>query len=117
MTSQSPPPPPPVDKGYHAGDRLDVYPLASVGTLLGITSITTALRIYWRARPSWRIAADDYTLVFALVGTLYFSLEYEQPTNHHGRPSPSPGMESTRPCTLEAGDLKASSRTLGLWGR
>lgn len=59
---------PPVDPGYSAGDRLDAIPLATVGTLLGIATITTALRIYWRIRPTNRIGADDYTLVFALVG-------------------------------------------------
>ena len=30
-------------------------------------AITTALRIYWRIRPTNRIGADDYTLVFAWV--------------------------------------------------
>lgn len=69
MSAPSPPPPqpPPVDRDYHAGDRLDTIPLASVGTLLGIATITTALRIYWRAKPVWRIGADDITLMFALV--------------------------------------------------
>lgn len=69
MSSPSPPPLPraSVDQGYHAGQRLDAIPVASVGTLLGIACVTTALRIYWRARSTWRVGADDYTLVFALV--------------------------------------------------
>lgn len=64
-----PPPPPLVDPGYNAGDRLDKYPLAPVGVLLGFACITTGLRLYWRVRPARRIGADDYTLVFALVRT------------------------------------------------
>jgi len=71
MNSTSPPPlpPPPVDAGYHAGDRLDAYSLAPVGVLLGIASITTGFRLYWRVRPTWRLGADDFMLVFALVST------------------------------------------------
>ena len=60
--------PPPPEPGYHVGDKLDAIPLGVVGTLLGIATITTALRVYWRARPTWRIGADDYTLMFAWVG-------------------------------------------------
>lgn len=63
------PQPPQVDKGYQSGDRIDAIPLASVGTLLGIATITTVLRIYWRTKPVWRIGADDITLIFALVKT------------------------------------------------
>jgi len=67
MGAPLPPGPPPVDRGYRAGDRLDAIPLATVGTLLGIATITTVLRIYWRIRPTNRIGGDDYTLIFALV--------------------------------------------------
>lgn len=62
--------PPPPEPGYRVGDKLDAIPLAVVGTLLGIATITTALRIYWRARPTWRIGADDYSLIFAWVRKL-----------------------------------------------
>lgn len=68
------PPPPPVDRGYRVGDRLDAIPLATVGTLLGIATITTALRIYWRIQPTNRIGADDFTLVFALVSLVVMIL-------------------------------------------
>ena len=54
-------------KGNPAGERIDAYSLAPVGTLLGIACITTGLRIYWRLRPVRRIGADDFTLLFALV--------------------------------------------------
>jgi len=66
MSAQTPKGPP-IDAGYRAGDRLDANALAPVGVLLGIAIITTALRIYWRVKPTWRIGLDDHTLVFALV--------------------------------------------------
>ncbi|KAK4149538.1 hypothetical protein C8A00DRAFT_18788 [Chaetomidium leptoderma] len=62
MAAQSLPPPPPPPSA-------NAYPLAPVGTFLGIACITTGLRIYWRIRPTWRIGPDDYTLLFALVRT------------------------------------------------
>lgn len=70
--SSSPPPPPPspADEGPRIGNRLGVYALVPVGILMGISCVTTGLRIYWRLRPSRRIGADDYTLVFALVRSL-----------------------------------------------
>jgi hypothetical protein len=56
------------DQSY--GYSYDAYPLAPVGTLLGIACITTGLRIYWRVHPVRRIGPDDYALLFALVRTL-----------------------------------------------
>lgn len=68
MSSPSPPPPP-IDAGFHAGDRLDAIPLATIGVMLGLACLTSTLRIYWRMRPTWRIGADDLTLVFSQVST------------------------------------------------
>lgn len=80
MASQGPPP----NQGDAAGAVFEAYPLAPVGTFLGIACITTGLRIYWRIRPTWRIGADDYTLVFALV----------RPTSSRAKPCSAGGFPS-----------------------
>lgn len=113
----SPPPPsggaaakgPPVDPGYHVGDRLDAIPLATVGVLLGLACITSTLRIYWRMRPTWRIGADDLTLMFSLVLTIIWyaitAAEY-----HYGR-----GIEGFLPDMSTMGPLIVATGVLWVW--
>ncbi|KAK4210376.1 hypothetical protein QBC37DRAFT_35374 [Rhypophila decipiens] len=107
--SAPPPPPPPVDPGYHAGDRLDAIPLASVGTLLGIATITTALRIFWRIKPIWRIGADDITLVFALALTISW-YGVDAAMYHHGR-----GLEGAVLDPWTVGPLIVADGVLWVW--
>ncbi|KAL2163962.1 hypothetical protein VTH06DRAFT_3175 [Thermothelomyces fergusii] len=107
-----PPPPPPagVDEGYSAGDRLDAYALAPVGTLVGIACITTGLRVYWRLQPSQRIGADDYTLLFALLVTLAW-YGVDAAMYHHGR-----GVQGFHPDPWTMGPLIVADGVLWVWG-
>ncbi|KAK1828917.1 hypothetical protein QBC39DRAFT_264327 [Podospora conica] len=108
--------PPPPEPGYSVGDKLDAIPLGVVGTLLGIASITTALRIYWRARPTWRIGADDYTLIFAWVSQPQSVLTVswygiDAAMYHHGR-----GTMGFVPVMSTMGPLIVADGVLWLWG-
>ncbi|KAK3299517.1 kinase-like domain-containing protein [Chaetomium fimeti] len=106
MASQGPPP----TQGDPAGVRFEAYPLAPVGTFLGIACITTGLRIYWRIRPTWRIGADDYTLVFALVLTIvWYGIDVAM--YHYGR-----GIEGFMPDPWTMGPLIVADGVLWVWG-
>ncbi|KAL2133711.1 hypothetical protein VTI74DRAFT_1887 [Chaetomium olivicolor] len=109
MAAQSPPPPP-IDQRDHAGDRTDAYPLAFVGTFLGIACVTTGMRIYWRARPIWRVGADDYTLLFALVLTIaWYGIDMAMYC--YGR-----GLEGFAPDPWTMGPLVVADGVLWVWG-
>ncbi|EAQ90397.1 predicted protein [Chaetomium globosum CBS 148.51] len=106
MASQGPPPDPDVP----AGTVFEAYPLAPVGTFLGIACITTGLRIYWRIKPTWRIGADDYTLVFALVLTIaWYGIDVAM--YHYGR-----GIEGFVPDPWTMGPLIVADGVLWVWG-
>jgi len=105
----SPPKGPPIDPGYHAGDRFDAISLAPIGVLLVICCTTTALRIFWRIKPTWRIGIDDLTLVFALILTIIWygitAAEY-----HHGR-----GIEGLPPVLPTVGPMIVATGVLWVW--
>ncbi|KAH6845680.1 hypothetical protein B0I37DRAFT_328984 [Chaetomium sp. MPI-CAGE-AT-0009] len=106
MASPGPPP----NQGDLAGVRFEAYPLAPVGTFLGIACITTGLRIYWRIRPTWRIGADDYTLVFALVLTIvWYGIDVAM--YYYGR-----GIEGFIPDPWTMGPLIVADGVLWVWG-
>jgi hypothetical protein len=106
MGSQGPPP----NQGDPAGAVFEAYPLAPVGTFLGIACITTGLRIYWRIRPTWRIGADDYTLVFALVLTIvWYGIDVAM--YHYGR-----GIAGFIPDPWLMGPLIVADGVLWVWG-
>lgn len=48
----------------HSADYLTPF-----SVIMGIAIVSTVARIYVRVRPKWRLAWDDYTLVFASVST------------------------------------------------
>jgi hypothetical protein len=41
--------------------------LAPFSVVMAIVVVSTVARIYCRIRPQWRLAWDDYTLIFAFV--------------------------------------------------
>lgn len=61
-------PTPPSESATLGPDHSATY-LVPFSIVMAIVIISTVARIYCRIRPQWRLAWDDYTLIFAFVST------------------------------------------------